>query len=263
MRTDFEETPQGAGYSTRLRIKQPVNFYILLTIFAVAILFPACDEPYGKVGGADTTITYTDTVDIAGIIDPWCGVWYSHYGNRKLDSYRVGKWKDRAALLPGEKLGLISDFDINNPMFRGVPANIKDDDYFIFYDDTVFESAEGGETYDDWGFGYMGIVSAINVFQTADSGAGAVIIEYLDHCYPRWEPDLAGPPPLPFFGIYYRILTRDTIQMANAVILANLYAGTKYYTETATLKEAIAKNNAENDGEFIAWGVVIPQDREK
>jgi hypothetical protein len=108
----------------------------------------------------------------------------------------------------------------------------------------------------------MGIVRAVNVFQAANSGAGAVVIEYFDDCYPRWEPDLTGSPPLPFFGIYYRILTNNIIQMANAVNLENLYAGRKYYTETTTLQEAIDKNNAENDGEFIAWGVVIPQDRE-
>jgi hypothetical protein len=50
--------------------------------------------------------------------------------------------------------------------------------------------------------------------------------------------------------------------MANAIVLENLSAGQKYYTETATLAEAVIKNNADNDGEFIAWGVVIPQDRE-
>ena len=59
--------------------------------------------------------------------------------------------------------------------------------------------------------------------------------------------------PLPFFGIYYR--------MANAVDLAALGAGKRYYTETATLEEAVVKNSAENEGKFIRWGVV-PQDRE-
>jgi hypothetical protein len=50
--------------------------------------------------------------------------------------------------------------------------------------------------------------------------------------------------------------------MANATDLAALAAGEKYYTATATLQEAAAKNNTENSGEFIAWGVVIPQDRD-
>jgi hypothetical protein len=51
--------------------------------------------------------------------------------------------------------------------------------------------------------------------------------------------------------------------MANAVDLAARYAGEKYYTETATLKEAAALNTVENEAEFISWGVVIPQDREQ
>jgi hypothetical protein len=100
------------------------------------------------------------------------------------------------------------------------------------------------------------------VFQATGSGAGAVIVEYLDGCYPTWSADITGTP-LPFFGVYYRILTADIIQMANAVKLWEMAHGRKYYTETATLEEAIANNNAENDSEYISWGVVIPQDREK
>jgi hypothetical protein len=50
--------------------------------------------------------------------------------------------------------------------------------------------------------------------------------------------------------------------MANAVDLAAMYAGKPYYTEKATLDEAIAANSVENEAEFISWGVVIPQDRE-
>ncbi|MDR2517655.1 MAG: hypothetical protein LBC88_09790, partial [Spirochaetaceae bacterium] len=66
----------------------------------------------------------------------------------------------------------------------------------------------------------------------------------------------------PFFGVYYRMLDADTVQMANAVDLAALYAGEKYYTEQATLHEAIALNTVENEAEFISWGIVIPQERE-
>jgi hypothetical protein len=231
-----------------------------LIINLLSLFIATCD--YGTVGGADSTFTYEDAPGIAGIVDSWCGVWYSHYGSRKLDIYRIGKWKDRAALLPWEKIDSFPGFDIDNPKFRGAAAVIRDDDYFIFYDDTVFEAAERGEPTDEWGFGYMGIVRAVTIFNS-NPDAGAVIIEYLDGCYPRWEPDITGPPPLPFFGIYYRILNPDCIQMANAVNLENLYRGKKYYTETATLKESIGKNNALNDREFIDWGVVIPQDREK
>jgi hypothetical protein len=45
--------------------------------------------------------------------------------------------------------------------------------------------------------------------------------------------------------------------------LAALYAGKKYYTETATLDEAVAFNTVENEAELIAWGVVTPQNRER
>jgi hypothetical protein len=49
--------------------------------------------------------------------------------------------------------------------------------------------------------------------------------------------------------------------LANAVDLAALTSGKAYYTETATLQEAIDKNNAENESKFVA-GVGIAQDRE-
>jgi hypothetical protein len=50
---------------------------LLLGICFVVLSFPGCDTGYGKVGGADTTVTVED---LLGIVGPWCGVWYSHYG---------------------------------------------------------------------------------------------------------------------------------------------------------------------------------------
>jgi hypothetical protein len=76
------------------------------------------------------------------------------------------------------------------------------------------DTGEGGNG--GWGditYRYIGIVRAVNLFNGSDR-SGAVIIEYLSGCYPTWEPDLFGPPPLPFFGIYFRVLTPDCIQMA-------------------------------------------------
>jgi hypothetical protein len=239
---------------------------------------------YGKVGGTDqglVTSEHGDSDDegggatgIAGAIDSWQGVWYSHYGGRKLDSYRIGKWKDRHSLIPPEKQALFPGFDIDAPRFlnySGIAYNPEndfggdlEDAYFVFYDDTVFEGQPGDGGNGGWGdfrMRYIGIVKAVNTFYSKDSGA--VIIQYLQHCSPNWDPDFPGPPPLSYFGIYYRVLGPDIIQMANAVDLGALAAGKKYYTETATLESAIAKNNVENEGEFIAWGVVIPQDREK
>jgi hypothetical protein len=244
-----------------------------LLLAALLLAAAGCEmySYYGKLGGADKTVS----AEIEKILAPKVGVWYSHYGTKRLDGYTIGKWKDLKTLLGEEKIALFErlfpDFDFDNPRFKPLQgedaaedaeeAVVGDEDYFVFYDDTVYNQGEdgSGEGEGDWGFGYMGIARAVNTFQ--DSENGAIIIEYLDGCYPKWS-DTIIDTPLPFFGIYYRVLAPDSIQMANAVVLANLFAGQPYHTETATLAEALAKNNAENDGEFISWGVVIPQDRE-
>jgi hypothetical protein len=244
---------------------------LLPALLALGLALGSCEGFYGKVGGADETVSTQDRARIDELIGPWSGIWFSHYGGRKLDSYRVGQWKDRRALLPPEKLALFPGLDLDAPQFCNSdgslrPAVINDTDYFVFYDGTVYEKVpgDGGNGgFAGLGAGFIGIVRAVNLFNGSDS-AGAVIIEYLAGCYSTWDPDIfPGPPPLPFFGIYFRVLNPNCIQMANAVELEHLSAGQKYYTETATLEQAIAKNNADNDGEFIAWGVVIPQDREE
>jgi hypothetical protein len=101
-------------------------------------------------------------------------------------------------------------------------------------------------------------VREVNIFN-GDATTGAVIIKYLEGCYPRWSWDVLLMP-LPFFGIYYRVIQPDRILMANPVDLEALSSGKAYYTETATLQEAIDKNNAENESKFVA-GVGIAQDR--
>jgi hypothetical protein len=217
----------------------------------------------GEPPGTDTPETAT-TNDIAGIIEAWRGVWYSHYGDTRIDGYRVGRWSELKAVM-GNKLSLFPNFDPDNPRLHDGYA-IKNNDYFLFYDDTVYGEGEGGEGGNSgWGenmvFRYLGVVRAINIFNN-NANTGAVIIEYLDGCYPQWSEEVLATP-LPFFGMYYRVLNSDSIQMGNAVDLAALYDGKDYYTETATLQEAIAKNNAGNESEFMAWGVVWPQDREE
>jgi hypothetical protein len=247
-----------------------------LLVAALTLPLSSCGDVYGRIGGADETTTIgggdesadqdsepgTPKDGVAGILDPWRGVWYSYYGGFRTDGYRVGLWgeiKDRL----GSKLGLFPDFDPDNPRLHD-GYTIRDEDYFIFYDDTVYgedESGNGGKG--GWeGFitRYIGIVRAVNIFN-GNPDTGAVIIEYLDGCYPQWSLDVLLMP-LPFFGVYYRVINPDCIQMANPVDLAALAAKKRYYTETAALEEAIAKNSAENEGEFISWGVVIPQDRE-
>jgi hypothetical protein len=133
----------------------------------------------------------------------------------------------------------------------------------VLYDSSVYgqkddnSSADPGWTYN---FGFCGIVRGVNLFYDIPE-RGAIIIEYLEGCAPQWDDDIKDGQ-LPFFGIYYRFLDPDIVQMANAVDLAALYNGEKYYTEKATLQEAMDSNGVENEAEYIAWGVVIPQDRE-
>jgi hypothetical protein len=230
---------------------------------------PGTDTPGADTPGTDTPGTDTPSTDtlendgMAEIIDPWRGVWYSHYGGFRTDGYRVGRWDELKETM-GNKLALFPDFDPDNPRLYD-SYTIKDDDYFIFYDDTVYGENDSGEGGNGGWEGlitrYIGIARAVNIFN-GNINTGAVIIEYLEGCYPQWSADVLIMP-LPFFGIYYRVINPDSIRMANAVDLYALSAGKRYYTETATLEEAIVKNNLENEGKFISWGVVIPQDREK
>jgi hypothetical protein len=232
---------------------------------------PGTGTPGGGTPGGDDDETGAGTPGtdkpgnsgIAGIIEAWRGVWYSHYGGLRTDGYRVGRWSEIKDVM-GSKLNLFPDFNPDEPRLHD-GYTINDDDYFVFYDDTVYGEDESGEGGNGGWEGlitrYIGIVRAVNIFNN-NVDAGAVIIEYLDGCFPQWSQDVLIMP-LPFFGIYYRVINPDCIQMANAVDLAALAAKKHYYTETATLQEAITKNSAENEGEFISWGVVIPQDKEK
>jgi hypothetical protein len=232
------------------------------------LLLSGCelDSPYGQLGGADQTDSYLPGEEneegrdiFEEIMSSFSGVWYSHYaGIGRLDGYRIGKWEDFDDLVRNSgKISLFPNFKPET--YHGNP--FADDDYFIFYDDTVYGQADDTKpAQESWGFGYIGIVRAVNVFN-GDVNRGAVIIEYMEGCVPTWDDDLADGSH-PFFGIYYRVLGNNTVQMANAVDLAAMYAKKKYYTETAHLNEAIEKNNVESEAEFIAWGVVIPQNRE-
>jgi hypothetical protein len=237
------------------------------------LLFSGCELDFGKLGGADITITADTPEAIANIMESKLGIWYSHYGASRLDGYRIGRWEYIETNLGSKKLALFPGFYPNPDK---APENYKlflskgskepqPDDYYVFYDDTVYGQSDndsgGNGGWDGLVTRYIGLVRAVNTFHDTED-TGAVIIEYFNGAYPQWSQDVVKTP-LPFFGIYFRVLGPDTIQMANAVELEALSKGEKYYTETRTLKEAIAKNNAENDGEFISWGVVIPQDRQK
>jgi hypothetical protein len=189
--------------------------------------------------------------------------WYSHYaGIGRLDGYRIGKWKDFDTIM-GAKLALLPDLDPARETYTDGSGSYEpgDEDYFVFYDSSVY-GQQGDEAIDppDWNFGFLGIVRAVNVFNH-NTSRGAIIIEYVRGCAPAWSPAIKDGR-LPFFGIYYRVLSSNIMQLANAVDLAALYAGRPYYTEKASLQEAIDANTVENEAEFISWGVVIPQDRE-
>ncbi|MDR2509925.1 MAG: hypothetical protein LBC77_04695 [Spirochaetaceae bacterium] len=232
-------------------------------VFAAAFFVFSCD--YGIIGGADKTETFLPHEALfARRLDSLRGVWYSHYaGMGRLDGYRIGqaesfsRWgKARAKALFPEANFEYMQTCTGDPVVAG--------DYIIIYDDTVFGQADdAAPTQASWGFAYIGVARALNIFN-GDLKRGAIIIEYLEGCAPEWlnKWPASREERVPFFGIYYRELSQNVVQMANAVDLAALYAGEPYYTEKATLDAAIACNNIENEAEYISWGVVIPQDRE-
>ncbi|MDR0628343.1 MAG: hypothetical protein LBG24_01615 [Treponema sp.] len=241
----------------------PVRGFLLLVL---GVVFFSCElYRYGELDGADQTQPYYPLDDVfEDTLAAMSGVWYSHYaGMGRLDGYRIGKWEDFNALIVESKKALFPAISV--PYTTYTDTAFTEEDYFVFYDDTVFGQSDdgvgGNGGWDELVTRYIGIVRAINVFN-GDRNRGAIIIEYLTGCAPQWDPDIKKGQR-PFFGIYYRVLDRDTVQMANAVDLAALYAGEKYYTERTTLDEAVRFNTVENETELISWGVVIPQDREE
>jgi hypothetical protein len=232
-----------------------------------AVIFSACSlYEYGRLGGADQTETYRPGDALfEQALASYAGVWYSHYASiGRLDGYRIGRVSDFAAW-GGDKAHALFPLAALNPITTYTPASVSLDDYLLLYDDTVYGQSDGGEGgAGGWSTCYMGVVRALNVFN-GDAKRGAIVIEYVKGGAPKWLdrwPESAGGA-LPFFGVYYREIAADVVQMANAVNLAALYAGKRYYTEKPTLDEAIAGNTVENEAEYISWGVVIPQDRER
>lgn len=231
--------------------------------FLLAALFSACElYSFGKLGGADQSAAYYPGESLyEDVLSAYCGVWYSHYaGIGRLDGYRIGR-ADSFAAWGRERARLLfpnADFSAIAPY---VNHSVSPNDYILLYDDTVYGQADDSQPrQESWGFAFMGVVRALNVFN-GDRKRGAIIIEYITGCAPVWDNDIKNGQR-PFFGIYYRELDSDIVQMANAVNLAALYAGKKYHIEQKTLDDAIDLNTVENEAEFISWGIVIPQDRE-
>jgi hypothetical protein len=237
---------------------------LLPALLVCVLALSSCELfSYGTLGGADVTNTFTPgSDDFESVMSAMSGVWYSHYaGIGRLDGYRIGTWSDyRAMVIDSGKEALFPDLVDPPEAYTG--ASFTNSDYFVLYDSSVYGQTDDTESVEvGWDFGFIGIVRAVNIFN-GNKKRGAIIIEYLKGGAPQWDDDIKDGQR-PFFGIYYRELSRDIVQMANAVDLTAMYKGEKYYTETATLDEAIANNTVENEAEFISWGVVIPQDRER
>jgi hypothetical protein len=133
------------------------------------------------------------------------------------------------------------------------------------YDSSIYgedDKGSGGLDLSNDSGSFMSVVRAINIFNN-DKNRGAIIIEYFENAEAKWlERQGLEPGERPFYGIYYRVLEQNLVQMANAIDFAALYNGVIYCTEQKTLEDAINLNTVENEAEFINWGVVIPQDRE-
>jgi hypothetical protein len=132
-----------------------------LALLLALWLFSGCALDGGQPDGGDSAaLDYkTDPAGIAAVIDSWSGVWYSRAGGNTLDGYRIGRWKDRHALIPPEKAALFPGLDLDDPRFlnysgmaypaaNDFPRGSKypdglEDAYFILYDDTVYESQSG------------------------------------------------------------------------------------------------------------------------
>ena len=237
---------------------------LFVIYYLLFILFASCD--YGQLGGADQTGSY---IPGSAIFDErlsfLSGVWYSHYaGIGRLDGYRIRRWSDLSAADKTKAQALFPDLDVSNPVTYSLESP-DPNDYILLYDGSVYgqgDDTDAGKNLGN-GSGFMGLVRAINIFN-GDKNRGAIIIEYFDGADPKWLKETQGlaPGAKPFFGIYFRVLSPNLVQMANAVDLAALYAGEPYYTEKRTLNEAIMAFNVENEAEFISWGAAIPQDRE-
>jgi hypothetical protein len=246
----------------------------LAALVLVLAAFASCElYNYGALGGADQTGTYYPGDPLfEERMNFLCGVWYSHYaGIGRLDGYRIRKWNDFDQADTGKARALFPGLNVAAPETYAAGDTPQGGDYVLLYDDTAYGQGEDGSGGNEsWGFGYMGLVRAVNIFN-GDKNRGAIIIEYFEEADPRWlyssdtysgHSQGLAKGEKPFFGIYYRALSPNVVQMANAVDLAALYAGDPYYTEKGTLNEAIEANTVENEAEFISWGIVIPQDRE-
>jgi hypothetical protein len=206
--------------------------------FNFSLFICSCDQ--GQLGDADRTDTYyPGNIVFDGRLGFLSGLWYSRNGLRLLDSYQIRKCSDLSVEDKEKAQALFPSMDIANIKTYATQDTPEGSDYYIFlYDDTVFEPEPGDPKESGKGdFCYMGIVRAINIFNN-DIRRGAIIIEYFEGADPAWLSDPGGyayqylsPGEKPFFGIYFKVLSKDSVQLANPVDLAAMNAGKPYYTE--------------------------------
>ncbi|GHV18837.1 hypothetical protein FACS189493_8450 [Spirochaetia bacterium] len=99
------------------------------------------------------------------------------------------------------------------------------------------------------GTNYTGTIRFVSNY-SPDSGL--IIIEY------TVKPAYSGYNGKDFFAIYYKDLTANTMQMANATIL-----GPNTCPDTATLEEAVEKFTRMQMGNYVDWSFVQPFTRQQ
>ena len=123
------------------------------------------------------------------------------------------------------------------------PGSSVPSEKYVIEGDTIQYGYGGGESDTN----YKGDIRFVSNY-SADSGI--IIIEYTERPY---YPGYNGNS---FFGIYYRNLKSNTVQLANSIEPDLVSA-----PDTATLEEAIGKFTRLKMGIYVDWGVVQPQTR--
>ena len=120
------------------------------------------------------------------------------------------------------------------------PLNVPSERYVIAAD--IIEYGYGG------GESAYNFKSNIRFVSNFSANSGVIIIEYIDP--PSYEKHNGNS----FSAIYYRNLTNNTVQLANAINLADHASA-----DTATLEEAIGRFTRLRMGNYVNWSVVQPQ----
>ena len=123
------------------------------------------------------------------------------------------------------------------------PGSSVPSERYVIGENTIRYGYGGGE----WETNYKGNICFVSNY-SADSGV--IIIEYTE------PPYYAGYNGNSFFGVYYRNLKSNTVQLANAINPDHSTA-----PDMATLEEAVQKFTRLQMGNYVDWGVVQPQTR--